>query len=67
MHLNEESVLNDNIYPKKPDIDNGSTWNHLFFGAQSLVLYVYDMKTNKHFVDILEDNICTHISMIKLI
>ena len=48
-------------------IDNGSKTAQLFVGHQSLVADAYPMKTEKQFVNTLEDNIRKRGAMDKLI
>ena len=54
MRITCDLVLYDTIYSDTPYIDYGSICIQLFIVTKSLVLDVYGMKTNKHFVDILE-------------
>jgi hypothetical protein len=48
-------------------IDNGSTCVQIFVGRHSLVTDVYGMKSDKEFINSLEDNIRTRGAMSKLI
>ena len=57
VYCRDKTVATDTIYYGTPTIDDGSTQTQLFFGTKSLVTYVYGMKTDKQFINILEDNI----------
>ena len=62
-----EGVATDYVYADVPAIDNGSMGAQLFFGKDSLVTDAYGCKSEKHFVNTLEDNIRTRGAMDKLI
>ena len=53
-----EAVATDKVYSDVPAIDDGSMAAQIFVGRQSLVTDVYGVKTDKQFVNTLEDNIC---------
>ena len=52
----DEPVATYTIYSDTAAIDDGSTCSQLFVGTKSLVSDVYGMKTNRNFVNNLEDN-----------
>lgn len=51
----DEDLLTDVIYSDTPAIDDGSTSAAVFSGKKSHVMDVYGMKTDKQFVNTLED------------
>jgi hypothetical protein len=53
----DERVTKDPVYSDAPDIDGGETCAQIFVGTETMVAYVYGMKTRKQFVNTLEDNI----------
>ena len=55
IHWRKETVATDTIYFDVPSIASGSTQAQLYCGQKFLVWNVFGMKTEKHFVDILED------------
>ena len=57
VHRRNEPVATDTFYSDVPAVDDGSTSAQLFFGTKSTVTDVYGMKTDKQFVNTLEDNI----------
>jgi hypothetical protein len=62
-----EPVATDTVYSSEPAVDNGSTAAQLFVGTESLLVDVYPMKTDKQFVNTLEDNIRQRGAPIKLV
>jgi hypothetical protein len=50
-------VATDTIWSDTPAIDNGAKFAQLFVGRRLLVTDIYPMKTDKEFVNALEDNI----------
>jgi hypothetical protein len=62
-----EPVATDTIFSDVPAIDNGSTCAQLFVGRHSLVTDIYGMKSDKEFINSLEDNIRKRGAMDKLI
>ena len=50
-----------------PSMDDGSTFAQLFVGTKNLVTDAYGMKTDKQFVNTLEDNIRKRETMEKII
>ena len=53
----DESAATDTVYSDTPIIDNGSTSAQIFVGTKTLVTDVYRIKSDKQFVNTLEDNI----------
>ena len=62
-----EAVGTDSIYSDTPAIDNGCKMAQLFIGKDSLIADAYPIKTDKQFVNTLEDNIRKRGAMDKLI
>jgi hypothetical protein len=52
-----EAVATDTIFSNTPAVDSGVKAAQLFIGRKSLVANVYPVKTDKEFVNDLEDNI----------
>ena len=67
MHHCDENVATYTIYSNTPFVDYGSTCTQLFVDTNSLVSYVYGMKTDKQLVNTLEENICACGAMSKLV
>ena len=63
----DENVATYTIYSNTPFVDDGSTCTQLFVDTNSLVSYVYGMKTDKQLVNTLEENICACGAMSKLV
>ena len=57
VHRRDEPVATDTVYSDTPAIDDGATSAQLFVGTESLLSDIYGMKTDKQFVNTLEDNI----------
>ena len=57
VHRHNESVACDFIYADVPAVDDGATLAVLFVGTDTLVTDVYGVRTDKQFVNTLEDNI----------
>jgi hypothetical protein len=57
VHRRNEPIATDTVYSDTPAIDGGETHAQLFVGTESLVTDVVGMKTDKQFVNTLEDNI----------
>lgn len=57
VHRRDEAVACDFIYSDTPAVDNGATSAVVFAGMRSNVLDLYSVKTDKQFVNTLEDNI----------
>ncbi|HSN65310.1 MAG TPA: hypothetical protein VLS94_01660, partial [Fusibacter sp.] len=62
-----EPVATDTVYSDVPAVADGSMCAQFFVGKDSLVCDVYGMKTDKEFVNTLEDNIRKRGAMDKLI
>jgi len=59
VHRRDELVAMDTIYSDAPDIDSGATIAQVFVGTESLVTDVYAIKTDRQFINTLEDQIRT--------
>jgi len=57
VHQCNEPIATDTIYSDNPAINSGATIAQVFVGTESLVTDVYSMKTDKQFVNTLEDQI----------
>jgi hypothetical protein len=57
VHRHDESVATDNVYSDTPAVDSRCTSAQFYCGMESLVCDIYGMKTDKQFVNTLEDNI----------
>jgi hypothetical protein len=62
----DEPVATDTVFSDTPTIDGGETCAQIFMGAETLVTGVYGMKTEKQFVNTLEDNIRERGAMSRL-
>ena len=62
-----EAVATDTIFSDTPAIDSGVTMAQIFVGKRTLVIAVYPLKSQKQFVNTLEDNIRFRGAMTKLI
>jgi hypothetical protein len=62
-----EPVATDTVFSDMPAVDCGVTAAQLFVGRESLVADVYGLKTDKEFVNTLEDNFRERGAMDKLI
>ena len=62
-----EEVATDTIFSDTPPIDSGVTMAPIFVGKRTLVTDVYPLKSQKQFVNTLEDNIRFRGDMTKLI
>ena len=67
VHRRSEPVATDTIYANTPAIDNGATQAQFFVGCKTMVCDAYPMKTDKQFVNTLEDNIRKRGSMDQLV
>jgi hypothetical protein len=63
----QEDVACDIVYSDVPNIHDGSTAAVIFVGTSTHVTDVYGIKTNKQFVNTLEDNIIQCGAPLKLI
>jgi len=52
-----EAVATDTVYSDTPAVDSGVTTAQFFVGCESMVCDVYGIKSDKQFVNTLEDNI----------
>ena len=50
-----EPLATDTVYSNTPAVNNGSTYAQFFVGLESMVCDVFPMKTDKQFVNTLED------------
>jgi hypothetical protein len=62
-----EPVATNTVFSDTPAVDSGVTCAQLFAGLESLVADVYGLKTDKAFVNTLEDNIRERRAIDKLI
>jgi len=62
-----EPVATDTVFSDTPAVASGVTAAQIFVGRESLVVDVYPLKTDKEFVNTLEDNIRERGAMDKLI
>ena len=53
----DEAVATDTVFADTPAVDDGSTAAQLFVGTESMMTDVYGVKTDKEFVNTLEDNV----------
>jgi hypothetical protein len=63
----DEPVATDTIFSNTPAIDGGKTCAQIFVGTETLVTDVYGMKSEKQFVNTLEDNIRKRGAMSRLL
>jgi hypothetical protein len=62
-----ELVATDTVFSDTPAVDCGVTTAQIFVGRESLVADVYGLKSDKEFVNALEDNIWEWRAMDKFI
>ena len=55
VHRRNEALATDTVYSDTPAIDNGAIAAQIFIGTTSLVTDVFGMKSDKQFVNTLED------------
>ena len=67
VHQCQEPVATDTVHSDTPAIDDGSHSAQIFVGANTLVSDCHGMKTDKQFVNMLEDNIRRRGAMDKLL
>jgi hypothetical protein len=67
VYRHQEDVACDIVYSNVPAIYDGSTAAVIFVGVNTQVTDVYGIKTDKQFVNTLEDNIIQRGAPIKLI
>jgi hypothetical protein len=62
-----EAVACDIVYSDVPEIDDGSTVAVLFVGRDTQVTDVYSIKTDKQFINTVEDNITNRGAPLKFL
>ncbi len=62
-----EAVATDTVYSDTPAIDSGATSAQFFVGKTSHLCDIYGMKSDKEFVNVLQDNITERGAPTKLI
>ncbi len=67
VHRRDEPFATDTIYSKTPTIDSGAIIAQIFVGIESLVTDVYAIKTDRQFINTLEDQIWTRGAPTKLV
>ena len=67
VHRRDENVATDTVFADTPAVDCGVTSAQFFVGCESMVCDLYPLKSNKQFVNTLEDNIRERGAMNKLI
>ena len=55
VHQRDEPVATDTIYSNTPAMDSGATIAQVFVGMESLVTNVYAIKTDRQFINTLEN------------
>ena len=63
----DEPVATDTVFSDTPAIDGGQKCAQIFVGTETLVTDVYGMKTDKQFINTLEDNIRERGAMSRLL
>jgi hypothetical protein len=63
----DEPAATDTVYSGTPTIDGGETCAQNNFGTETLVTDVYGMKTDRQFINTLEDNVRDRGAMSKLL
>jgi len=66
-HHHEAVLVTDTVYFDTPAIDDGATCAQVFIGRETLATDINRMKSDKPFVDTLEDSIHKRGAMDKLI
>jgi hypothetical protein len=67
VHRRSESVATDTVYSDTPAVDSGATRAQFFVGTTSQLVDIYGMKSDKEFVNVLQDNITERGAPDKLI
>src|SRR6478609_2890816 len=67
VHRRDEPVATDTVYSETAAIDSGITAAQFFVGTESMVCDVYPLKSDRQFVNVLQDNIRRWGAMSKLI
>mmetsp|Transcript_22842 Transcript_22842/g.34620 ORF Transcript_22842/g.34620 Transcript_22842/m.34620 type:complete len:658 (+) Transcript_22842:2551-4524(+) len=57
VHRRNEAIATDTVYADVPAVDDGSACAQIFVGTESSFLEVYGMKSEKQFVNTLQDTI----------
>jgi len=55
VHRRKEAIATDTVYTNTLAVNNASTCSEIFIGIKSLVADVFGMKTDKQFVNTLEE------------
>ena len=55
VHRRNEPIATDTVHSNTPAVDNGAKYAQFFVGTESMVCDVFPMKTDKQFVNTLED------------
>ena len=55
VHRRNEPIATDTVYSNTPAVDNGAKYAQFFVGMESTVCDIFPMKTDKQFVNTLED------------
>ena len=66
-HRRSQPVAIDTIYSNTPAIDNGATQAQFLVSCKTMVCDAYLIKTDKQFVNTLEDNMRTRGAMYQLV
>ena len=67
MCIVEVNLLLQTVYSDTPAIDSRITAEQFFAGIESLICDIYPMKTDKQFVNVLQDNFRKRGAMSKFI
>ena len=67
MKRRSEPATTDAVFANTPAIDNGSKCAQVFIGAKTFISDAYGMKSDKQFINSLQDNIRKRGAMDKLI
>ena len=62
-----EAVATDTVFSDTPEVDSGVKQAQVFVGRDTIVANAYLMKSGKHFVNTLEDNIRRRGALDKLL
>jgi len=62
-----EPVATDTVYSDTPAVDSGAIAAQIFVGTESMVTDIYGIKSDKEFINTLEDNIRERGAPTKLI
>ena len=67
MKRRSEPIATDTVFADTPAIDNGSACAQVFVGTKTFISDVYGMKSDKQFINSLQDNIRKRRAMDQLI